>query len=135
MAPTLPQGTHVFVNKLAPRLRKIKRGDIVMFEIPQKPAKGLVKRVIAVQGDTIEIRDKVVYLNGERKTESYVQYVRSDEKLVGDDLPAMTVPKGHVFVMGDNRDVSNDSRDWKGEQGEFTPFLPVEDIQGVLVTS
>jgi signal peptidase I len=74
--------------------------------------KGLDKRVIAVEGDTIEIKNKDVYLNGERLAEWYVQHTRSDEVLVGDNLPKMTVPKGHVFVMGDNRAQSYDSRDW-----------------------
>jgi len=133
MAPTLPKGTHVFVNKFAQYFQAVKRGDVVMFEIPQKPAKGLVKRVIAVSGDTIEIREKIVYLNGHRKTESYVQYLRADERLMGDDLPETVVPTGYVFVMGDNRDVSNDSRDWKDEKGNLTPFLPLSDIQGIIL--
>lgn len=133
MAPTLPEGTHVFVNKAVYLLRKPKRGDIVMFTRPGDPEKGLVKRVIAVENDEIEIREKQVYLNGQILDEPYVQFLKKDTLFKGDNLPPVIVPKDHVFVMGDNRDVSGDSRDWKDGGGAWIPFVPMSAIKGRLM--
>lgn len=130
MAPTLPQGRHVFSEKFAYAFGDPRRGDIIVFDSPVQKDRGLVKRVIAVGGDTIEIRRKRVLVNGQELVEPYVQYVRPDEILVGDNLPPTVVPRGHVFVMGDNRDVSGDSRDWKAPSGEPAPFLPLDAVRG-----
>lgn len=130
MAPTLPEGRHVFANKAAYLFDGPERGDIVMFKSPVDPEKGMVKRVIAVAGDTVEIRRKQVIVNGRPLVEPYVQYVRPNDILVGDNRPPVVVPPGHVFVLGDNRDVSGDSRDWKDANGRWSPFLPESLIHG-----
>ncbi len=87
------------------------RGDIIVFEYPKDPSIHYIKRVIGVPGDTVEVRDKVVYLNGVAQEEPYVQHVRSFPG-PGDDFGPVTVPDGKYFCMGDNRDESYDSRFW-----------------------
>jgi signal peptidase I len=81
-----------------------KRGDIVVFEWPERPSQVLVKRVIGLPGDLVEIREGVVYINGDRLPEPYVQ------SPVSGNFPPVTVPSGAVWVMGDNRAKSFDSR-------------------------
>jgi signal peptidase I len=132
MAPTLPKGTHVFVNRFARFYRVPVRGDIIVFKSPVEPGKGLVKRVIAVKNDTLEIKDKEVFLNGKKLEEDYTQFIRSTDVLEGDNIPPIIVPPGYMFVMGDNRDVSKDSRDFKSISTEWLPFVPVTAIEGYI---
>lgn len=132
MEPTLPKDRHVMVNKLTLLFKKPRRGDVIMFDSPVDPNKGLVKRVIAVGGDTIEIREKTVHLNGRRLDESYVRFLRPDTILVGDNLSPLTLPPGCLFVMGDNRDFSGDSRDWKSPSGDPQPCLPLKNVNGIV---
>lgn len=112
MEPTLEVGDRILVNKLSYRLHDVHRGDVVVFERPPSAPQtdesihDLIKRVIAVSGDTIEARDDGrVYLNGKALDEPYLP-----EGTRTDDLRLQTVPDGHLFVMGDNRDRSFDSR-------------------------
>ena len=132
MAPTLPTGRHIMVNKMAYAFAAPRRGDIIMFDSPLDPDRGLVKRVIGISGDHIEIRKKKVILNGMELEEPYVQHTRPDELLQGDDEPEVVVPKDTVFVLGDNRDVSGDSRDWKDSEGRWIPFLPLDKVRGLV---
>ncbi|MBI4368597.1 MAG: signal peptidase I [Elusimicrobia bacterium] len=131
MEPTMPLNSRWWVDKISPRLRRLHRQDIVIFPSPLDPSKELLKRVIAISGDTIEIRNKVVYLNGDKQRETYLQYKRSGEILMGDNLGPLTVPQHHVFVMGDNRDESGDSRDWKNVMtGQPIYFIPLSSVKG-----
>jgi signal peptidase I len=104
MAPTLQIGDRVLVNRLA----GVDRGDIVVFErLPEEQAviKDLIKRVVAVGGDTIESRGNTLFVNGQAVVEPYVK--TSD---IGNPVLRTTIPPDHVFVMGDNRTNSADSR-------------------------
>ena len=136
MEPTLDVGDRVLVNKLSYRFHDVNRGDVVVFERPPGAATGedgeikdLIKRVVAVGGDTIEARESEVYVNGERIDEDYLE-----PGTPTDNLPLKTIPVGHVFVMGDNRTNSEDSRifgpidedDIVGRA--FIRVLPVTDI-------
>jgi signal peptidase I len=132
MAPTLSEGAHVFVNKYAFLFRSPRRGEIIMFDSPIEVDKGLVKRVIAVAGDTVEIHNKRVSVNGSELVEPYVQFVRADALLLGDNLAPITVPADQLFVLGDNRDVSGDSRDWKAPDGHPIPFVPISTVHGLV---
>ncbi|MDQ3354453.1 MAG: signal peptidase I [Actinomycetota bacterium] len=109
MLPTLHIDDRVLVNKLSYDLHDVNRGDLVVFERPASEAdsdiKDLIKRVVAVEGETVESRDGRLYINGEALDEPYLQ---GDVKTNGVDL--QTIPPGHVFVMGDNRGDSRDSR-------------------------
>ena len=112
MAPTLEVGDRVLVNKLAYKTHDVNHGDLVVFERPPQASNGeddeiqdLIKRVIAVGGDTIEARDGSVYVNGERIEEPYLV-----EGTPTDNLALREIPEGMVFVMGDNRTNSEDSR-------------------------
>jgi signal peptidase I len=117
MAPTLLVGDHLLANKFIYRLRDPVRGEIVIFKYPKDPSKDFIKRVIGLPGDTIEIRDKILFINGQSRTEEYVKH--TDERILPlsvsarDNLEKMVVPQHSFFVMGDNRDESYDSRFWQ----------------------
>ena len=136
MEPTLDVGDRVLVNKLSYKFHEVNRGDVVVFERPPGASTGqngeikdLIKRVIAVGGDTVEAKEGEVFVNGERIDENYLEPGTST-----DNLPLKTIPDGRVFVMGDNRTNSEDSRVF-GPIGEdaivgraFIRVLPVTDI-------
>jgi signal peptidase I len=128
MKPTLLVGDHILVNKfiygikipfsditLIP-VKDPKRGEIVVFKFPEDPKKDFIKRVIAVAGDTVEIRNKRVYINEKPIEDPYGTHL--DPHLIPgsarprDNLGPVTVPPNSFFVMGDNRDHSYDSRFW-----------------------
>jgi len=133
MEASLMVGDHIIVDKFGfgPRLdfegglvpmRDIGRGDIVIFRFEREPEKDYVKRVIGVPGDVVKVEEKRVIVNGQPLTEPYIQHI--DDTIIPerDFLPAVKVPPGHYFVMGDNRDNSADSREWG--------FVPREQITG-----
>jgi signal peptidase I len=136
MEPTLGVGDRVLVNKLSYNFHDVNRGDVVVFERPPGASNGengeikdLIKRVIAIGGDTIEARDGNVYVNDKQIEENYLE-----PGTPTDNLPLTTIPDGRVFVMGDNRTNSEDSRifgpidedDIVGRA--FIRVLPITDI-------
>ncbi len=138
MKPTLQIGDHILVNKFSygikiPYIGKVifpvgdpQHGDIVVFKFPVDPRKDFIKRVIGAGGDVVEIQDKTVYVNG--KPLNHDVGVYTDPRTIAgslkhrDNFGPITVPKGALFVMGDNRDESFDSRFWG--------FVPVRDVSG-----
>jgi signal peptidase I len=114
MLPRLHDGERIFVNKLiyydeyswAP---KIDRGDIVVFWFPDDPSKSYIKRVVGLPGDTIEMRDGTVRVNGTQLDESYLDPRFNSSPR---SQPPVYVRPNYYFVMGDNRDNSSDSRSW-----------------------
>jgi len=131
MEPTLPVGRHLFLDKITYRLRKPEKREIICFESPVGDPHDSIKRVVGVEGDTVELKEKKVYLNGEPQLEIYAQYTRPGEKLEGDDIGPLKVPPDSLFVLGDNRDNSNDSSTWKDPStGERVYFIKLEKVKG-----
>lgn len=123
MIPTLQVGDHILVNKFIYGFKipftdielvpfgEPERGDIIVFKYPKDEKRDFIKRVIARGGDRVEIRNKRVYINGEPLEESYTNKTESFSVNL-DNYKPITVPLGHLFMMGDNRDNSMDSRIW-----------------------
>lgn len=128
MIPTLLVGDHIMVNKfvygikvpftdirILP-LRAPSRGDIIVFRYPMDKKKDFIKRVVGIEGDVVEIRDKIVFINGEPWEGSYG--VHNDSAILPgsvsprDNFGPVSVPKDSLFTLGDNRDQSRDSRFW-----------------------
>jgi signal peptidase I len=109
------------VGRLLPA-RALRRGDVVVFRFPADPRRDFIKRVVALPGETVAIRDKRVFVDGEPLSEPYAFHaddaIWPDDPAIAEDhrlrdqLPAIRVPEGTYFVLGDNRDDSNDSRFW-----------------------
>ncbi len=134
MEPTLLVGENLFVEKLSILFSRPKRGDIIVFPSPEMTGRDLVKRVIGIPGDVIELRSKKVYLNNSELKEPYVKYTRPQEILKGDNIDTLEVPKGMLFVLGDNRDESGDSRDWIDKNtGNRIYFFPIKKVKGKVV--
>ena len=119
MQPHLFTGERVLANKMAYHLGEPKRGEIVIFNYPKDLTQIYVKRIIGLPGETVAIRNGGVFINGRRLAEPYKTYTAHG------DMASRTIPSGEYFVMGDNRDVSDDSRYW----GD----LPRTDIIGEAV--
>jgi len=138
MVPTLLVGDQILVNKFIygvkiPYLRKMiipvtnpEKGDIVVFIYPNDRSKDFIKRVIGIAGDKIEIKNKRIFINDKEYSDSYGVY--SDNLIYPgviqprDNFGPVTVPQGSLFVMGDNRDESSDSRYWG--------FVDIKDVEG-----
>ena len=118
MIPTLEIGDRVLVNKFIYRFTEPKRADIVVFTSVDNPKEDLIKRVVGVPGDKVAVRKGKLFLNGEPQKEPYTNKKLPDRSF----FARTTVPRGHVFVMGDNRGNSADSR-------VFGP-LPKKNIEG-----
>jgi signal peptidase I len=141
MEPNLLIGDHLIVNKMifAPTAtpierailptRDVRRGDIIVFKYPEEPERDFIKRVIGLPGDRLELRSKALYINDQPLQEPYAHYATPptiDEFGASGDLREsygpVTVPEGQYFMMGDNRDNSEDSRYWG--------FLPASYVKG-----
>ncbi len=144
MEENLLIGDHLLVNKFvfgptATSLERrllpigtIKRGDVIVFKYPEEPDRDFIKRVIGLPGETVEVREKKVYVNGQGLDEPYVHFLQPPSTNsefhettsfdVRERYGPVTVPPNQYFVMGDNRDNSQDSRYWG--------FLPRENVKG-----
>ena len=145
MEKNLLIGDHLLVNKLvySPSRgpwesfllgkKEVQRGHVVVFKFPEDPTRDFIKRVIGLPGEKIEIRDKKVYIDDRPLDEPYVHFLqpplRRDDPEYGlrgedgrDNFGPKVVPPGELFVMGDNRDNSRDSRFWG--------FLPRDQVKG-----
>ncbi len=136
MKPTLLVGDHLLVSKFSYSFHipneipftsiqlfpdyhffsKVpERGDIVVFKFPLEPDKDYIKRVIGLPGETIQVIRQKVYINDKFLKEPYAHHTQSPSSLAAnnrDDMPPLRIPEGHIFVMGDNRENSSDSRVW-----------------------
>ncbi len=114
MEPTLKIGDRVIVQKLFFNPSELRRGDVIVFWAPagvSPTGDPLIKRVIGLPGDQVEVRSGTVYVNGQPLTEPYIK-----DKPKNDYEPPVLVPHGDLFMMGDNRNNSNDSRSWGYEK-------------------
>lgn len=124
MDPTFHTGDYVIIDQLTYRFDAPKRGDVIIFQHPDTPSIFLIKRIIGLPGETIEITGKEVLVRNKTTGESKVldQSYISEDRLSNEFLPPTTLEKGEYFVMGDNRKQSSDSRVWG--------VLPEESIAG-----
>ncbi len=141
MEPNLLVGDHLIVNKMifAPAVtaldrailpwREIRRGEVIVFKFPKDPSRDFIKRVIGLPGDQLELRRKKIYINGQPLDEPYAHFLvplspegsrRADD--LREEYGPVTVPAGQYFMMGDNRDNSEDSRYWG--------FMPATYVKG-----
>ena len=137
MIPTLQIGDHILVNKLSYGLRvpfwghylvefkRPQRGDVVVFIFPEDRSKDFIKRVVGLEGDTVEVRNKKIYINGKPVEDAHAHFEGAEgfgAAQTGDNYGPKQVPKNHIFVMGDNRDRSYDSRFWG--------YVSLDDVKG-----
>ena len=148
MERTLLVGDYIYINKMLygseidlgvgdhrvfhhrfPGFRKPEPGDIIVFRYPVDPRKDFIKRCVAVEGQTVGVRNKILYVDGKERDEPYV--IHEDERIIPrelnprDNFGPIVVPKGSIFMMGDNRDNSLDSRFWGP--------LPIELVKGKAI--
>ena len=121
MKPTLQHDERLVVNKFIYRIREPVKGEVLIFRYPRDPSRDFIKRVIATAGDTIEIKDGHVYVNDQLQREDYILEKTRTE------YPKVTIPEGTIFVMGDNRNNSEDSR--FADVG----FVPLDLIKGKAI--
>ena len=134
MEDNLLIGDHILVNKFAYApvmfnwerkllpIRDVVRTDVIVFKYPEDPSRNFIKRVIATGNETIEIRDKQVFINGKPIAEPYKFHKAEFFGLTAENFAPVQVPSGYYFAMGDNRDNSKDSRAWG--------FVPKDYIKG-----
>jgi signal peptidase I len=109
MVSTIMPKDRVIANRLSYLVKKPQRGDIVVFKFPDNESVAYVKRIIGVPGDTVSVKEGVVYINGNKQDEPYLKEPHSG------NYGPFKVPEGRYFMMGDNRDNSRDSRFWENK--------------------
>lgn len=115
MLPTIEPGDYVMVNRLSYLIGKPKRGDVVIINASHDNERDLIKRVIALPGDSVEVYANTVYVNGTALVEPYIM------EPVDYQFPGETIPEGNYFVLGDNRNNSNDShKGWLVPESDIT---------------
>ena len=146
MQPTLEIGDHLLVNKfiygvkmpfsgsvLIP-IKNPQPNDIVVFKFPLDPNLDYIKRVIATAGDTVEIRNKKIYINGKPFADKHGVYtdpkIHPASESPRDNFGPATVPEGHIFVMGDNRDNSSDARFWGFDKKGNFKGVDLKEVRG-----
>jgi signal peptidase I len=126
MLETLQIGDHILVNKFIYYLKDPQRGDIIVFKYPKDKKRDFIKRLVGLPGDTLEIKDKRVYINGDPLDEPYAEFKDSNNMFNKnhpayyidpyarnrDNFGPKVIPEDNYFMMGDNRDFSQDSRYW-----------------------
>lgn len=137
MLPTLLIGDHILVNKFLYGLRlpypldtmivhwgQPQRGDVIVFVFPRDPSKDFIKRVVAVPGDTLEVRHKQLYINGVQADDPHATFADAEREILGprDNFGPIQIPPDKFFAMGDNRDRSHDSRFWG--------FVDISEVKG-----
>jgi signal peptidase I len=136
MAPLLSDQERIFINKFVYRFASIERGDVVVFWYPLDRSKSFIKRVIGLPGDTLEMRQGTLYVNGKMVPEPYVPLRYADFSNFG----PVTVPKDSYFVMGDHRISSNDSRVFGAVENKFIygravfAYWPVDHFGSLAIT-
>ncbi|NLM25586.1 MAG: signal peptidase I [Firmicutes bacterium] len=123
MMPTLQNNQRLLVDKISYRFTEPRKGDIIVFKYPQNPKEEFIKRIIGVPGDSVAIIDGKLFINGQLIEEDYIL-----EPTIRGFLPQV-VPEGHYFVLGDNRNNSLDSRDFR------VGFVPKDLIIGRAIWS
>ncbi len=127
MVPTFKDGDYILTSKITYKIRGPKRGDVIVLQSPNNPDIDYIKRIIGLPGDEIMVQNGNVYLNGELLVEPYISVKTNTWQGEGHYLKEgvpVVVPPGYVFVMGDNRPRSSDSR-------EFGP-IPIQHIIGLV---
>jgi signal peptidase I len=113
MEPALKDGDRIFIVR---NVDKLERGEIVVFYYPADPRKSYIKRIVGLPGETVEVRDNKVLVNGAAIAEPYVAPANNQYKFA---RPEIHLPEGAYYVVGDNRDNSSDSRTWGPLEHEF----------------
>ena len=132
MLPTLQKGEYIMASLKYYNSNTLQKGDLVVFEYPEDPSKNFLKRIVALEGEKLEIKERLVFINNRPLQEDYKIFTKSRmgsktkdsiaPDLLRDDYSPVMIPWGTCFVLGDNRDNSYDSRHWG--------FLPLKNIKG-----
>jgi len=113
MEPTFQTGDYILTSRITYKFRKIERGDVIVFKSPKNPDIEYIKRIVGLSGDIITIKNSEVFINNNLLTEKYIASATNlwDGGCIKDNIP-YTVPADYIFVMGDNRPRSSDSREF-----------------------
>jgi len=123
MEPNFPNGQYLLTDKIKYRLDEPQRGDVVVFKAPTNSGEEFIKRIIALPGETVSLKEGYVFIDGKLLKENYLDSsVKTNPGIFLNDNEEKVIPDNHYFVMGDNRQFSSDSRSWG--------FISKDDITG-----